>query len=241
MTILILTLLIIFTSFISGIFGMAGGMILMGALGLMLSVPAAMIVHGAAQFSSNGFRAWSLRKDIYWKSIGAYLAGAFLAMFALWLLNYVPPKSVMFIVMGALPFLFYLPGLKNLDFQNLNHAALCGFSVTAIQLSAGVGGPALDVFFARSKMNRFQILSTKAITQAISHLLKIVYFIPFLDQANKEVPFHWYPLFVIAAFAGTTFGLGIVRKLSDVQFQTITRRILVVIGIVYLIKGVSLL
>ncbi|MFT6541704.1 MAG: putative membrane protein YfcA, partial [Maricaulis maris] len=34
------------TAFISGVFGMAGGLILMGALALVLPVAAAMVVHG---------------------------------------------------------------------------------------------------------------------------------------------------------------------------------------------------
>lgn len=40
-----LAALVFFTSFLSGIFGMPGGMILMGALLLFLSVPAAMVLH----------------------------------------------------------------------------------------------------------------------------------------------------------------------------------------------------
>src|SRR5690242_1273717 len=44
------------TSFISGILGMAGGMILMGVLLASLTVPAAMLLHGITQFSANGWR-----------------------------------------------------------------------------------------------------------------------------------------------------------------------------------------
>ena len=37
---------IIATSFLSGLFGMAGGMVLMGLLLVLLPVPAAMVLHG---------------------------------------------------------------------------------------------------------------------------------------------------------------------------------------------------
>ena len=50
------------TSFISGILGMAGGMILMGVLLALLPLPAAMMLHGISQFASNGGRAFMLRK-----------------------------------------------------------------------------------------------------------------------------------------------------------------------------------
>ncbi|MGZ5081409.1 MAG: hypothetical protein ACXWHZ_18785, partial [Usitatibacter sp.] len=45
------------TSFISGILGMAGGMILMGILLAMMPVPAAMMLHGITQLASNAWRA----------------------------------------------------------------------------------------------------------------------------------------------------------------------------------------
>ena len=49
---------ILSTAFISGIFGMAGGMILMGILLAMMPVAAAMVLHGVTQMASNGWRAW---------------------------------------------------------------------------------------------------------------------------------------------------------------------------------------
>jgi hypothetical protein len=52
--VLILSTSVLATSFISGIFGMAGGMVLMGILLLLLSVEQAMVIHGVAQFASNG-------------------------------------------------------------------------------------------------------------------------------------------------------------------------------------------
>jgi uncharacterized membrane protein YfcA len=48
---------IIATSFLSGLFGMAGGMVLMGLLLLLMPVPAAMVLHGITQVASNGARA----------------------------------------------------------------------------------------------------------------------------------------------------------------------------------------
>ena len=45
------------TSFISGILGMAGGMILMGVLLALLPLPAAMLLHGISQLTANGWRA----------------------------------------------------------------------------------------------------------------------------------------------------------------------------------------
>ena len=44
-----------FTATLSGIFGMAGGLLLMGALALVLPVQAAFVTHGLLQLVANGW------------------------------------------------------------------------------------------------------------------------------------------------------------------------------------------
>src|SRR5437762_12093916 len=72
------------TSFISGILGMAGGMILMGVLLALMPVPAAMMLHGITQLASNGWRALLWRNDVVWRVFRGYAIGAIvsLAVFA---------------------------------------------------------------------------------------------------------------------------------------------------------------
>src|SRR3989304_757854 len=52
------------TSFISGIFGMAGGIILLGVLLLYMDVAPAMVLFGAIQTSSNGWRGAVLGRAV---------------------------------------------------------------------------------------------------------------------------------------------------------------------------------
>ena len=47
------------TAFLSGIFGMAGGLLLMGILAFLLPVSAAFVTHGILQLVANGWRAAS--------------------------------------------------------------------------------------------------------------------------------------------------------------------------------------
>jgi uncharacterized membrane protein YfcA len=49
---------VLLTSILSGILGMAGGMILMAILVSTVSVATAMMIHGVVQATSNGSRAW---------------------------------------------------------------------------------------------------------------------------------------------------------------------------------------
>jgi hypothetical protein len=52
-------LAVLATSFLSGVVGMAGSMILMGILLLMMDVTAAMVLYGVTQTAANGWRACS--------------------------------------------------------------------------------------------------------------------------------------------------------------------------------------
>ena len=56
-----IAVVVLITSFISGILGMAGGMILMGVLLALLPLPAAMVLHAVTQMASN---AWRDRKSV---------------------------------------------------------------------------------------------------------------------------------------------------------------------------------
>src|SRR5260221_9513626 len=88
------------TSFISGILGMAGGMILMGVLLALLPLPAAMMLHGISQLTANGWRALLLKDEIDWRVFRGFALGAAAALLAFALLQLVASKAVALIAMG---------------------------------------------------------------------------------------------------------------------------------------------
>ena len=70
------------TSFISGIFGMAGGMILIG----LLLGPAAAAGHGAARGDADGLQRLArgpVARPLRWRAVGNYLLGCLVAL-AVW-------------------------------------------------------------------------------------------------------------------------------------------------------------
>src|SRR5690606_6949461 len=93
------------TSFVSGIFGMAGGMILMGISLTLLQLPQAMSLHAIAQIASNGWRSLLWIRYVRWKPAGYFLLGCVIA-FAIWSYwRLVPGEGVAMILLGASPFL----------------------------------------------------------------------------------------------------------------------------------------
>lgn len=229
------------TSFISGILGMAGGLILMGILLALLSVPAAMMLHGITQLASNGWRAFLWRSHVNWRVTRGYLWGS-LAMLALFsVFQFVVSKPVVLIVMGLTPFLAYLlPERLHLNVERRGHSPACGAICTILSLTAGVSGPILDVFFVRSKMTRHAVVATKASTQSLSHLLKIAYFGGILTIGRGLVEPWLGAMMVALAFVGTTLSTRVLERMNDNSFRNWTRRVVMVIGVAYLASGVLL-
>jgi uncharacterized protein len=232
---------VIVTSIISGIFGMAGGLVLMLILGLVLPVQAAMVLHGVTQFFSNGWRAVLWRKWIDWPVIGLYSVGALPAIALPIFLAYVPDKPVMLITLGLVPYLAAaLPTRWALDATKPWHAVACGFSVAGLQLIAGVAGPLLDTFFVRSKLDRRAVVATKATTQAISHTLKVGYYGVLISQ-TPTIGLDVYGAAIVAALIGTTLAGPVLEKLTNENFRRWTKTIVLIVGGISMAQGVWLL
>jgi uncharacterized membrane protein YfcA len=230
------------TSFISGILGMAGGLILMGILLALMPVPAAMMLHGITQLASNGWRATLWRQHIDWRVFRGYLYGslAMLAFFAVTQLVLSKPAAL--IAMGLTPFLaMALPESLHLNVERKYHSALCGAICSILSLTSGVSGPILDVFFVRSKMTRHAVVATKASTQSLSHILKIIYFGGILAVGRGVVEPWLGVLMVVLAFVGTTLSTRVLEKMNDTSFRMWTRRVVLTLGVFYLASGVLLL
>lgn len=238
---LLVGLAVIVTSVISGIFGMAGGLILMLILGSLLPVPAAMVLHGVTQFFSNGWRAILWRRWIDWRIIGLYCLGALPAIVLPLVFLYVPDKATMLIALGAVPYAaLALPKDLALDASKTGHAIACGFFVAGLQLIAGVAGPLLDTFFVRSMLDRRAVVATKATTQAISHTLKVGYYGAIAAQ-GAALGLDVYGAAIVAAVAGTTLAGPILEKMSNENFRKWTRAIVLAVGGISIAQGVWLL
>ena len=100
-----LSLLMIFTALLSGIFGMAGGLILVGVLLVVMPLPQAMVLHAVTQMASNGWRALLWRQHIVWKTAAASVVGSLVSvgLWSIWL--YVPDKAMALLLLGCSPFL----------------------------------------------------------------------------------------------------------------------------------------
>src|ERR1700738_1979826 len=225
-----LGLLMVATAFLSGLFGMAGGMILIGVLLTFMSLPTAMVLHAITQMASNGWRALLWRAHIRWRPFSVYLMGCALAL-AIWsITRYVPDKPIALLLLGVTPFMARLmpPGLKpnpGSVWQGTFYGSIC----MGLMLMTGVSGPLMDTFFLGGQFDRRGIVATKAACQVASHFVKLIYFGGIIDQAATLDPV-LAVVAVAAAMTGTTLARRILEAMTDLQFRTWGRRLITPVG-----------
>lgn len=236
-----LSVLMIGTAFLSGIFGMAGGLILIGVLLVIFPLPTAMVLHAVTQMASNGWRAILWWRHIAWQTFAFNVAGSLVSvgLWSIWL--YVPDKAMALLLLGLSPFVVRaIPDKVMPRTFGPAQVAATGFVAMMLMLTTGVTGPLLDTMFLRSTLERKQIIATKAACQLFSHGFKLVYFGALVAQAGQVEP--WFLLVAVASsMIGTSLGKLLLERLSDAQFRVWSQRLITVLASYYVGYGLVLL
>ena len=231
---------VVLTSIISGILGMAGGMILMAILVSALSVASAMMLHGAIQATANGSRAVFLREYIQWRILPPYLGGAAIALGLFLAITLVPQPGVVLILLGSLTWAGRLvPHFRGLNICQPITATSCGFVITSAQLLAGASGPLLDMFYLNSPLTRHQVVASKALTQALGHLIKLGYYgLILLELDTSDAVGAWlYLLAIGAAVIGTRIGTRLLDRVGETTFRKASGWVILSIATVSVVSG----
>lgn len=228
------------TAFLSGIFGMAGGMILIGVLLAVMPVPEAMALHAVTQMASNGWRALLWWRYVRPWAAASFLAGSFSALVAWSLFQYVPDKAVAMLLLGLLPFAVrLLPASLKPDAERIDHGLLYGAICMSAMLLTGVVGLLIDTFFLGGKLGRREIVATKAFCQIVGHTSKLLYFTTFAAQAAIDSTM--MIVAIACSIVGTTIARRFLEAMSDTQYRTWTWHIITAVSGFYVLQGLYLL
>jgi uncharacterized membrane protein YfcA len=225
------------TSFLSGIFGMAGGLILVGVLLAILPLPAAMMLHGVTQLASNLWRASLWWRHIRWKPVAAYIAGCTVALLGWSLFRYVPATPVALLMLGVTPFMVRLaPAKLRANPDSPGQGVFYGVICMTLILLTGVAGPLIDSFFLGGNLDRREIVATKSGCQVFGHAAKLIYFGGIIDQAASVDPI-LAGLAIVASMVGTSLAARVLEAMSDLQFRRWANRIITTIATYYILDG----
>ena len=229
--------LMVATAFLSGLFGMAGGMILIGVLLILMPLPTAMVLHAITQMASNGWRAVLWRAHINWRPVFVYFLGCAIALSIWSLIRYVPDKPIALLMLGITPFMARMtPASIKPNPESVWQGAVYGSICMGLMLMTGVIGPLLDTYFLGGNMDRRGIIATKATCQVASHFTKLIYFGGIIDQAATLDPL--LALIAIAAsMVGTTLSRRVLEAMSDQQFRRWANRLITTVASYYMLYG----
>ena len=240
------------TSFMSGIFGMVGGLILMGVLLIFLPVPAAMTLHAITQMTANGWRAAVWNQHVMWRVLPGYLLGSGMVFALLALVQFSPPKDWVYLCLGIMPFAARaLPRAHAPEIRRPGAPVFVGAVVMALHVLAGVSGAVLDMFFLAKDLDRRLVVATKAMTQSLGHAIKFAYFtfivatpgaavetnLPKAADTGFAVPLWMFAMCAMLAVCGTTLAKPVLHRFSNDAFQTWSRRLVLAVGAIYLAQG----
>jgi len=229
-------------AFLSGIFGMAGGQIVLAVLLYFLPVSAAMTMFSALMFSGGAWRAGLWRKHIDWSIAVRYIAGSMVGMGLMLLIMFVPSKPVVYLGLGLTPFIGdLLPKDWRPDISKRGMGLLCGFIAMVLQIAVGGAGNVLDMFFQNSPLTRYAIVATKAFTLLFSQLMRFLYFGTAALDSGEHLPVTLFAISVLLTFAGGSAAVGLLNRLTDDSFRKWTKWLIYGMSVIYVGRGLWLL
>ena len=118
---------------------------------------------------------------------------------------------------------------------------VAGALIIVLQLMAGAAGHILDVFFQKSQLDRKTIVATKAVTQVMGHVYRIIYFGSFAATFDTSIPWWVYAGRDRAlTLTGTSLAAIVLTRMTDDGFRTWSRRVTLGVSVTYIARGLWL-
>jgi uncharacterized membrane protein YfcA len=232
------------TSIVSGVLGMAGGMLLLSILLVRLDPVIAVPIHGCVQLVSNGSRAWILRKEVKWRAVLRFawplLPAGLLGMLCLkW-----TPAAWGRILIGA--FVLAATWLKPVRpkqatsdsaLQGRRLLPLGGAVVGFFSTLVGATGPLLGPFILALDLGPRATIGTMAACQIFQHGSKVLLF--GLGDFDFGAYAGWIALLASLAVVGTKVGTRFLDRLKPTPFKIAVRVVLSLLSLQLLYSGFS--
>ena len=99
----------------------------------------------------------------------------------------------------------------------------------------------MDTFFlGGGRLDRREVVATKAVCQVFGHGAKLAYFGSIVDQAAGVDPV-LAALAVACSMLGTTLARRLLEALTDAQFRLWANRLITAVALYYVVQGTYLL
>lgn len=227
-----------FTSLVTAVAGLGGGMLLL-ALMAQLFAPAILIpLHGVAQFFSNANRGIIHRSKLEWVYLQPFVLGSVIGAFA-----FVPLVVFINPVIGAMAVgLFILLVTWFPKWLNVSRLPpiISGGITSGLGVLFGATGPLAMSAHPKANWSKEQIVGNHGAAMAFQHGIKVIAYLVAGIQLYAYLP-HIAVLFG-GAWLGTFIGTHLLKKLTNDRFKTILKWVLTLLALrLILFNGYNLI
>jgi uncharacterized membrane protein YfcA len=245
-TVFLLSVVALCAATISGVIGMAGGILLLTAM-VLVGIPphVAVPAHALVQLASNGSRFLALRQHVRWRPLITFaLASLPFPILGLLVVGALEP-STWKAGMGVMALAAALrpssgPNRLREGAAMVTVGALAG----TLGVVVGATGPLIAPFFLRQGWSKEEIVAVKATSQTWTHLQKTAAFVwlapglaagGLLEEGDLPAfdPLSHLGLLLplaVAVVAGTLVGTRLLRRYSEARWRLAFRTVLGLTG-----------
>lgn len=233
LTVLVVAALL--TSMLSAVVGMAGGVVLLAVMLLFLPPLVVIPLHGVVQLVSNGSRTFIQREHLRWDIIWRY--GVLLlpmAFVGLQIAQRLPEDAAtamigVFVLIATWSPQLLLLGSHPEETNPHRRFFVLGGVAGVLNVTLGAIGPLLAPFYLNLGLTRFQLIGTKAASQMLGHVAKLIVF-GIAGFAYAE----WLGVLAILSVCvvgGTWLGSQLLERVNETWFVRIYKAVLTAIAI----------
>lgn len=216
---------------LSAMTGLGGGTFLIAVLYTMGLVPTVAVpLHAGVQLVANGTRTLAYLRHVNWRGLGLFLVGAAPAPFLVAPLVVRADADLVRLLMAGFILLALVPGwVHRIRLHGPMGMVAAGVIAGGAGMVVGATGPLIAPFFLRDDWSKETIIASIAVSQTLSHLLKIVAFAGYgfslLDQWTLLLPM------CVAVIVGTLLGRRLVGVFNERGFRIVFNGILLLLAV----------
>lgn len=226
----------LFTSGLTAITGVGGGMILIGLMPMFLPAAAIVPVHGATQLASNASRAWFGREALDYTYFKPFLIGAMLGILVFGI-------AVRYLRLDLIPLFIgiYILAIQWSDrvnrwLRSFENFYLVGFLQMGLGLFVGTPGPLAIALLNRKYTDNHTVVSVGALMMVVAHGAKLpVYF-----SLGFEFATYWQLMLMLVVMAtlGSFIGTRLRHRIPMPWLKGILPWVLSIIALKLIISQV---
>lgn len=223
-----------FSSTLTAVLGIGGGVLLIALMPGLLPAAAVVPVHGVVQLASNVSRAFFARRHIAWQPILPFAAGALIGAAAGSRVLVELPERWLPLLLGGFILLVTWTPVGRLRLPGRFFTV--GMVQTFVSLFVGAAGPLVSPLLLREGFEHHRVVATHGAVMSLLHALKTL---TFVALGFSFAP--WVPLIaamIVAATAGSWTGHHLRHRLPQEKLRAGFKLLLTALAIRLLLRFV---